>query len=55
MNNRILPFRITVSFFCVFNLFSYVIRKVPLTALYLYPLEAEMHWHIICVIQKRLH
>lgn len=55
MNNRTLPFRITVSFFCIFNLTSYVIRKVPLTALYFYPLEAEMHWHIIYEAQKRLH
>lgn len=55
MNNRTLPFRITVSFFCVFNLSFYVIRKVPLTALYFYPLETEMHWHIIYKAQKRLH
>lgn len=55
MNNRTLPFRNTLSFFCIFNLSSYVIRKVPLTALYSYPLEAEMHWHIIYEAQKRLH
>lgn len=55
MNNRTFPFRITVLFFCVFNLSFYVIRKVPLTALYFYSLEAEMHWHIIYEAQKRLH